>query len=121
MRSGMGAAVYSARISVVTAPVVAGAYGGMVRDWDQATVRRVPFGVELQPGGRMEETENGSRVFVRSGWRLITPPGRLLDVAPTDRIRVDGWDHDLDVVGETGDWDHPMLRHTELDLEVSHG
>lgn len=113
--------MYSARVSVVSAPLVRGAYGGMVRDWDAATVTPVPFGVELQPGGRMEDTENGTRVFVQSGWRLITPPGRVLTVEPTDRIRVDGWEDDLDVVGEAAAWEHPLLRHTELDLEVSHG
>lgn len=114
--------MYDAQISVVSAPLVPdGAYGGLVRDWSQASVRRVPYGVELQPGGRMEETENGTRVFVQSGYRLITPPGRVLHVEPTDRIRVDGWEDDLDVVGETGDWDHPLMRHTELDLEVTRG
>lgn len=113
--------MFDQRISIVTAPLVPGPYGAPVRDWNQATVRRVPFGVELQPGGRMEDTDNGTRVFVRSGWRLFTPPGTRLDVEATDRIRIDGWSNDLDVVGDPAPWTHPVLGHTELDLEEAHG
>lgn len=113
--------VYDARVSIVRAPLVPGPYGGTVRDWSQATVAPVPFGVEVQPGGRMEDTDNGTRVFVRSGWRLIAPPGRYLPVRPTDRIRVAGWDHDLEVVGDVADWAHAGVGHTELELEETRG
>lgn len=120
-RSGRVVVVYDVRVSIVRAPLVPGPYGGTVRDWSQATVIPILYGVELQPGGRMEDTDNGTRVFVRSGWRLLTPPGRYLPVLATDRIRPAGWDHDLEVVGDVADWAHDGVGHTEIDLEVVHG
>lgn len=113
--------MFNTRVSVVSAPLVPGAYGGLVRDWSAATVTPVPFGVELQPGGRFEDSDNGTRVFVRSGWRLFTPPGTRLALEPTDRIRVDGSSRDLAVVGDVADWDHPVVGHTEVELEECRG
>lgn len=113
--------MFNARVSVISAPMIPGPYGGLIRDWDHPVIRAVPYGVELQPGGRMEDSDNGTRVFVQSGWRLITPPGRYLAVLATDRIRVSGRDGDLAVVGDGSDWAHDAVGHTELELEAIHG
>lgn len=114
--------MFDRRISIVSPGRKEDPYtGAVVPDWGTATVTRVPFGVEVQPRMTAEDTGGGKRVFVQTGWRVLSPPGRVIAVGPLDRIRVDGMDDDLDVVGDPGVWTHDVLRHSEIDVEVSHG
>lgn len=87
---------------------------------------RIPisFGVDVQPRTEVEADENGTRVATRTVWWLCTPDGVDLDVAPTDRVSVDGGP-DLDIVGEVHRWpsdDYPSgVDHVSLALEYKNG
>ncbi|MFC3849743.1 hypothetical protein ACFORJ_06140 [Corynebacterium hansenii] len=114
--------MYDRRISIVTPGTTTDGYSGVtVPDWATATVTEVPFGVEVQPRMTTEDTDDGRRVFIQVGWRVISPPGHVIPLGDLDRIRVEGMADDLDVVGNPGTWEHTSMRHSEIDVEVARG
>ena len=67
-------------------------------DWTKPPERvPVPFRVTVQPVSSTEgQTE---RPAVTTSWRLLTPPGRDLDLRPVDRVEVNG-EMTMSVVGD---------------------
>lgn len=67
-------------------------------DWTKPPTRvPVPFRVSVQP---VSSSEDGpERPAVTTTWRLLTPPGRDLNLRPVDRVEVNG-EMTMSVVGE---------------------
>ncbi|WP_182359563.1 hypothetical protein [Tomitella gaofuii] len=103
-------------------------YGAAVWVYDEVVpgvqVSPVDFGVEVQMLGASEEVTGGGgqqaqdayRQAVRTGYRIVSPPGTHIDVAPQCRVRVPGIG-DLDVVGDPDQRLHPRVGHTTIRCE----
>lgn len=86
---------YPETVKVVRAPVIDSGYGGKERDWDNATRTMVSFGVIVQPSESTEDFTVG-RSPVITHMRLITPPGKDVDLLRSDRVEWSGADWDVD-------------------------
>jgi len=88
--------LYADTVVRVRAPLGDDGYGNPTsqRDWSRAT-RTVISGVSFQPD-TSTETADGTRDTVITGYRLITPKGRDIDLLATDRIEVDGMTLEVD-------------------------
>lgn len=67
-------------------------------DWTKPPARvSVPFRVSVQPVSSSEGQPE--RPAVTTSWRLLTPPGRDLQLRPQDRVEVNG-EMTMSVVGD---------------------
>lgn len=104
-------------VKVVRAPAVDDGYGGVERDWANATRTAVGFGVVVQPS-ESTETPGVGRSPVVTHVRLITPPGKDVDLLRTDRVEWGGSDWDVD--GEVARHKRPStgaFHHLEVTLK----
>jgi hypothetical protein len=104
------------------APIVTDRHNNRARNWEAAS--RMPIvGVAIQPFGRAEQNDAGSRDRITSGWTLQTPPGRDLDLLATDRVELsDGVV--CEVLGEVARHMDPFGRgvhHVEVALQRTTG
>lgn len=97
------------------APEATDKYRNRTRDWTKAE-RTTLLGLSVQPAGRAEDAQPGERDRVTSGWNIQSPPGRDLDLLPTDRVELEGG-VECEVVGEVARHQDPFgrgLHHVEL-------
>lgn len=114
--------IFNHVISIVRPRRVRSSYGGLTDDWDNPEIIPVMVPVSVQPVSSTEVEGTGRRLSTQSRFRLFTKPPHLLeDVRSTDRIRVEGWARDLDIIGEPGHWRTTILPHSEIELEDRHG
>jgi hypothetical protein len=97
----LSSAVADRTIVRLRAPSVANRYGDAEADWSAATATTIA-GCALQPAGSTEFTDP-TRTVVTTRWTLFLPPGT--DLAPGDRVDVDGVTYEVD--GEPLDWSAP--------------
>lgn len=112
---------YTAEVKILRGQRVESRYNpdGSELDWTDPEVLDVPFRVSLQPASSREQVDG--RVSVVSGWLLITPPARDIDLRSTDRLREVATGRVLEVLGDVLRWPHPMrpnlVHHVEATLE----
>lgn len=113
--------IFPESVKVVRAPVVDSGYGSLERDWDNATRTAVAFGVIVQASESTEDFTVG-RSPVITHMRLITPPGKDIDLLRTDRVEWGGADWDVD--GEVARHKRPstgLFHHLEATLKRPKG
>lgn len=114
----MRIARYRQRVTVLRAPLVAGAYGRQTRDWPAARGHELVG--TMQPLSSSEDSDDQAQTLTRwrlslTRWRLYVP-GRS-DLLATDRVRWAGVEGDLEVDGDVERWPRhtrAALRPTEL-------
>lgn len=107
---------FTSEITILRPAEISDDYGTRL-DYDNATEIPVDFPVSLQP---TSSTEAGpERPQVITGWRMLTPPGKDIDLRSSDRIRNAG--KILSILGDVQSWPHPIkvgaVHHVECMLE----
>lgn len=113
--------IFTEQITIIRARTVPGDYGGTVDDWDNPIEIPVAFPVTIQPQQGSEETTTQSHLVTEKYRAYTLPPHLLLDLKPTDRIRVDTWGKMLWAAGPPEHWRTEKLAHTEFTLEKING
>lgn len=93
---------------------------GTFPDWDNPIVTAIDVPVWIQPLTSTEYYDGLGTIQIVTGYRLISAPGKTLDLKADDRIRKVGESQVYFLDGNPAQWGRP-LPHTDAKLQVFEG